>query len=84
MAVQHPAQKTVQSFLDNAGVGWGRHITQPIHEQPGYRHLVRNGESFPVSEMLSRELISLPIYPELTLEQVDYVVDILGRVEVSV
>jgi len=84
MAVQHPAQKKVQTFLDKAGVGWGRHITRPIHEQPGYRHLVRNGESFPVAEGLSRELISLPIYPELTFEQVDYVVDILGRVEVSV
>jgi dTDP-4-amino-4,6-dideoxygalactose transaminase len=84
LAVQHPAQQKVQSFLDRAGVGWGRHITRPIHEQPGYRHLIRNGESFPVAERLSRELISLPIYPELTDEQIDYVVDVLGRVEVSV
>jgi dTDP-4-amino-4,6-dideoxygalactose transaminase len=84
MAVRHPKQRVVQEFLDGAGVGWGRHITTPIHRQPGYTHLVRNGESFPVAEALSRELISLPVYPELTNEHVDYVADVLGRVEVSV
>lgn len=84
MAVRHPRRQVVHEILDKAGVGWGRHITPPIHQQPGYRHLVRNGEKFPVSEALSRELISLPVYPELTDEQLDYVVDVLGRVEVSV
>jgi dTDP-4-amino-4,6-dideoxygalactose transaminase len=84
MAVRHPAQKKVQTILDNGGVGWGRHIMPPIHEHPGFGHLVRNGESFPVSEKLSRELVSLPIYPELTAEQLEHVIDVLGRVEVSV
>jgi dTDP-4-amino-4,6-dideoxygalactose transaminase len=84
MAVRHPAQQKVQAVLDNGGIGWGRHIMPPIHEQPGYRHLVRNGESFPVSERLSREIVSLPIYPELSGDQVEYVAEVLGRVEVSV
>jgi len=84
MAVRHRRRNAVHEFLNGAGIGWGRHITTPIHEQPGYRHLVRNGESFPVAEALSRELISLPVYPELSNEQVDYVVDVMGRVEVSV
>jgi dTDP-4-amino-4,6-dideoxygalactose transaminase len=84
LAVRHRRRHVVQEALDGAGIGWGRHITPPIHEQPGYRHLVRNGESFPVCEALSRDLVSLPVYPELTDEQVNYVVDVLGRVEVSV
>ena len=84
MAARHPKRRVVQEHLDGAGIGWGRHIAVPIHKQPGYAHLVRNGEAFPVVEALADELISLPVYPELTDEQVDYVSDILGRVEVSV
>jgi dTDP-4-amino-4,6-dideoxygalactose transaminase len=84
VAVRHPKRRVVQEHLDGAGIGWGRHITTPIHKQPGYAHLVRNGEAFPVAEALAEELVSLPVYPELTDEQVDYVADILGRVEVSV
>jgi dTDP-4-amino-4,6-dideoxygalactose transaminase len=84
MAVRHHRRHVVHEFLNGAGVGWGRHIAPPIHEQPGYGHLVRDGESFPVAEALSRELISLPVYPELTNEQVDYIADVLGKVEVSV
>jgi dTDP-4-amino-4,6-dideoxygalactose transaminase len=84
MAVRSRKQSVVQESLDGAGIGWGRHIAMPIHKQPGYAHLVRNGETFPVVESLAEELVSLPVYPELTDEQVDHVVDVLGRVEVSV
>jgi dTDP-4-amino-4,6-dideoxygalactose transaminase len=84
MAIRCRNRSRVQESLDGAGIGWGRHIATPIHKQPGYTYLVRNGETFPVVEALSEELISLPVYPELTDEQVDYVVDVLGRVEVSV
>lgn len=84
LAVRHPRQRAVQELLSRAGVGWGKHIVPPIHQQPGYRHLVRKGESFPVCEALSGELISLPVYPGLEDSQVDYVVDVLSKIEVSV
>jgi dTDP-4-amino-4,6-dideoxygalactose transaminase len=84
LAARHPRQRAVQEALTNAGIGWGRHIVAPAHRQPGYRHVVRRGETFPVAEALSAELISLPVFPELTDEQVDHVIDILSRVEVSV
>jgi dTDP-4-amino-4,6-dideoxygalactose transaminase len=84
LAARHPRQRAVQEALTNAGIGWGRHIVAPAHRQPGYRHVVRKGEAFPVVEALAAELISLPVFPELTDEQVDRVIDILSRVEVSV
>lgn len=84
MAVRCRNRSVVQESLDGAGIGWGRHISAPIHRQPGYAHLVRNGERFPVVEALSEEVVSLPVYPELTDQQVDRVVDVLGRIEVSV
>jgi dTDP-4-amino-4,6-dideoxygalactose transaminase len=84
LAVRHPRRKAVHEQLDAAGVGYGSHIVAPIHRQPAYRHLVRDGESLPVSELLSKQLVSLPVFPELTDEQVDHVVHALGKVEVSV
>lgn len=84
LAARHPRQRAVQEALTNAGIGWGRHIVPPAHRQPGYRHVARKGESFPVSESLSRQLVSLPVFPELTDSQVDAVADVLCRVEVSV
>jgi len=84
LAVKHPRRRAVHDALSAAGIGWGKHIVSPAHRHPGYAHLIRTGESFPVSETLSEELVSLPVFPELTDEQVDYVADALSRVEVSV
>jgi dTDP-4-amino-4,6-dideoxygalactose transaminase len=84
LAVRHPRQRAVLDALSAAGIGWGKHIVPPAHRQPGYRHIARTGESFPVSEALSNQLVSLPVYPELTGEQVDRVAEVLSRVEVSV
>lgn len=83
-AARHPRRRAVLEALTNAGIGWGRHIVPPAHRQPGYRHVVRTGESFPVSETLAEHLVSLPVFPELTDAQVDVVADVLCRVEVSV
>jgi dTDP-4-amino-4,6-dideoxygalactose transaminase len=84
LAVKHPRRRAVLDALTTAGIGWGKHIVPPAHRQPGYRHIARTGESFPVSEALSNQLVSLPVYPELTGEQVDRVAEVLSRVEVSV
>jgi len=84
LAVRHPRQRAVQEALNAAGIGWGKHIVPPAHRQPGYAHLARAGERFPVSDALSDQLVSLPVFPELTDEQVGIVADVLSRVEVSV
>lgn len=84
LAVKHPRRRAVHDALSAAGIGWGKHIVPPAHRHAGYAHLCRTGEAFPVSEMLSEQLVSLPVFPELTDEQVDRVADALSRVEVSV
>jgi len=61
--------------LKDAGVGVGVHYPIPLHLQPAYRFLELETGSFPVSEKASREVLSLPIYAELTDEQQDYVVE---------
>ena len=61
--------------LKDAGVGVGVHYPIPLHLQPAYRFLELETGSFPVSEKASSEVLSLPIYAELTDEQQDYVVE---------
>ena len=47
------------------GVGHAIHYPLPLNLQPAFRHYVPEGTSFPVAEAVSREIISLPIYPEM-------------------
>ncbi len=59
--------------LKAAGVQTGLHYPRPVHLQPAYRWLGLKEGSFPVSERLARRCLSLPMYAELTAEQVSYV-----------
>lgn len=64
----------LREHLTARGVEVGVHYPVPIHLQPVYRRTFGYGEGeFPVSERLSRELLSLPVFPSLTLKEVDYI-----------
>ena len=49
----------------------------PIHLQPAYYYLGHQVGSLPVTECLCEEVLSLPIFPEITVEQQDYVVEVI-------
>jgi len=74
-------RKTVTDALDTANIGWGRHYPVPIHMQPAFRNLGRDEGDFPVSERLMNSCITLPMYPELEQEKVDYVCKVLRTVK---
>jgi dTDP-4-amino-4,6-dideoxygalactose transaminase len=63
--------------LHDAGVGAGVHYPVPLHLQECYKDLGHKPGDFPVTERLSREILSLPLYPELTEAQVRYVTETL-------
>jgi dTDP-4-amino-4,6-dideoxygalactose transaminase len=65
---------TLAGFLRERGIGSGRHYPQPIHLTGAYRHLGYREGTFPVSEGLARECLSLPIFPGITEEQLGAVV----------
>ena len=52
----------------------GIHYPVPVHCQPAYAGRIRTASSMRVSEALAKEILSLPLYPELALEQVDAIV----------
>ncbi len=65
----------VLARLESKGVEAGVHYPIPLHRQPAYRGLVPAGLSLPVTERLVGEIVSLPMYPELTDEQISYVAE---------
>jgi dTDP-4-amino-4,6-dideoxygalactose transaminase len=63
------------AHLGAVGVATGRHYPQPPHLSPAFAHLGLGPGSFPVTERLARELLSLPIFPGMTEAQVGAVAD---------
>jgi len=64
----------LKAFLDQRGIGCGIYYPLPVHLQPCYGHLGFKEGSLPESERASREVLALPIYPELTPVQQEAVV----------
>jgi len=70
--------------LSEAGVQTGVHYPIPVHLQPAYRDLGYTAGDFPVSEQVATEVLSLPMFPELTSGQIDEVAGLLrARVPAS-
>ncbi len=73
----------LKSFLADRGVGSDVYYPIPLHLQPCLRDLgdgAGNGAGdFPVAERAAAEVLSLPIYPELTREKIEYVADCICR-----
>ena len=75
--VESDDRDRLMTELAQAGVATGLHYPTPVHLQPAYADLGQGPGSFPNAEASARRLLSLPMYPEMTREQVKYVVDAL-------
>ena len=73
-ALRVPDRDVVLEGLTQAGIGCGIHYPIPVHLQEAYRGLGYTSGTFKISEQTSKEFLSLPMYPELTAEQVRTVV----------
>lgn len=72
-AVRVPDRAVFQQYLANKGIETNIHYPTPPHRQPAYAEWAER--AYPVSEQIHREVISLPISPVLTKEELQYVVD---------
>jgi dTDP-4-amino-4,6-dideoxygalactose transaminase len=78
-SVRTPHRDALQSALTEQGIQTGIHYPIPVHLQPGYASLGYTAGDFPVSERVAGEQLSLPIYPEMTTEQRERVMDAVAR-----
>ena len=77
--VQAERRDELQTFLRTHGVEALVHYPTPIHLQPAARDLGYSANDFPKTMRLCSRILSLPLYPGLTEEQQDYVVDLFAR-----
>lgn len=75
--VRVPDAPGVLVRLQERGIGAGRHYPIPIHLHAPFESLGYRRGQFPVAEEAAGEILSLPIYPHITLEQQEAVVDAL-------
>ncbi len=77
--IRVPDRDTIQRRLADLGVRTTVYYPLPLHLQPMFRDLGYRAGDFPEAERACREVLSLPIYPELTDAQVDEVVEACKR-----
>jgi dTDP-4-amino-4,6-dideoxygalactose transaminase len=67
-AIRAPQRDALQGAMHEGGIQTGIHYPVPVHLQPAYADLGDQAGDFPCSETAAREVLSLPMYPELTNE----------------
>jgi dTDP-4-amino-4,6-dideoxygalactose transaminase len=72
--IRTAARERLTAFLAERGIATGRHYPVPVHLAPAYAGLGYVEGAFPVAERLARELLSLPIFPGISEEQLEVVV----------
>jgi dTDP-4-amino-4,6-dideoxygalactose transaminase len=76
--VRSKNRDAAQAALLNQGIQTGVHYATPVHLQPAYRNLGYGPGSLPESEKAAKEVLSLPMYPELTDAQLEIVAEALA------
>jgi dTDP-4-amino-4,6-dideoxygalactose transaminase len=71
--VRHSQRDLLRSHLDGNGVKTLVHYPVPVHLQPAYNNRLPRGESLAQTELASNEIISLPMFPQLSDDQVSQV-----------
>jgi dTDP-4-amino-4,6-dideoxygalactose transaminase len=73
-AIRVKDRDKLMAFLGEKGISCGIHYPVPVHLQNAYSFLGKGKGSFPVAEKCAEQYLSLPMFAELSDEQVDYVV----------
>ena len=75
--IQADDREQLRKDLNAAGVETGLHYPGPLHLQEAYKSLGYTKGDFPVCERLADRILSLPMFPDITREQVEYVVSVV-------
>jgi len=77
--VRTPRRDAITEALQAADIGYGIHYPLALHQQPALAYLGYREGDFPVAEACARDIISLPMFPEITAEQQEAVAGTIRR-----
>ena len=77
--VRASQRDALQAYLREQGIGTLVHYPQPVHLQPAYANRLATSGTLPHSERAATEVLSLPMYPELTDRQVAHTAEVIHR-----
>lgn len=81
--VRHPKRTEIMKGLENSQIGCGVYYPVPLHRQEVYK-LQYSVVSLPVAEAASKETFAIPLFPEITEEQLTYVAAELSKILQSI
>lgn len=73
--IQVPDQKALKAWLADRGITTGIHYPIPVHLQGAYEKLGYKNGDFPIAERYARQVLSLPMFSELTPDAIEYVAE---------
>jgi dTDP-4-amino-4,6-dideoxygalactose transaminase len=76
--VETAERERFREWLLARGISSAVHYPHPIHLQPAYRNRIRHGSSLTRTEELRGRIVTLPLFPELTEAEVQWIVESLG------
>jgi dTDP-4-amino-4,6-dideoxygalactose transaminase len=77
--VRTPRREELRRFLDENGVQTLVHYPIPLPDQPVFRHFVLPNQEFPVARKVAQEIFSLPLYPELGEDELQYTIQTMRK-----
>ncbi len=77
--VETDHREGLQAYLRDNGVGTAIHYPQAVHQQPAYNQKIKGFNDLPVTNSLVPKILSLPMYPELSEDKQEHVIEMIRR-----
>ena len=77
--IRVPRRDELRAFLNERGIGNAVYYPLPLHLQPCFMHLGYGEGDMPVAEKASQEVLAIPVFPELTADEQQQVVDTIAE-----
>jgi dTDP-4-amino-4,6-dideoxygalactose transaminase len=77
--IRTPRRDDLKNYLADKGIGTAVHYPLPLHLQNAFQYLNYTNGSFPEAEKATKEVLCLPIYQDLSDEEIEYVIDAINQ-----